>query len=1380
MHSARKITVSSIILIFTVVFSGMVFAQDDTAWICDVNNWSNFTCWDNGEPNGDIDAIIDNGGIVEVNQLFESCNDLYLGNSLEGTLRMLGGTLDVIGDINDEPGDEGYIDYDGGILTVGGNINARDMRIGINNTGVAYTQADPQITVLRLLDLGSETSGGGTYTKNSTNILDTGYLRVGTSGTGTFEHNSGTVDATYTYLGLYDNGFGFYNLNNPGCLFDASILRVGYYGWGMFNQDNGTVSVGNIYLGDATDGYGEYNLLNGNITGNDTSRVINEYVGDHGQGIFDQQGGTNMVVNLYVGYHDDGQYFLSGGDLNASIEYIGWTGNGAFIQDDGSNLTPYLFLYNYGGTSRYELNGGNLRVNSCEYINQDAQFIQNGGNHTTHRLYCIDSPIYNLNNGQFDCNEEWLCDDTAFTQNGGAHNVRSMLFIGRRWYGPDVNTVYQMNGAGSHLTVGDPCETYVAPWGFYYDDAPGCEYIGFSGKNWHDYRGTFEHNDGQHRVHNHLLIGWERYSNGRYLQTDGQLTVDNDLLLGVNATSTGEYRLGPAGQLNVSRDEFIGWGSAGTMVQTGGANNCARALEVGLHLSSNGLYQLDSGAVDAQIEAIAQNGHFLQNGGINQTGKLFLGRFVGFKWGLNWGWWPWAPPDPAANFRIARYTKTGGQLRVQNPLCAYIGNEGPAVFGDYGGRTTINGTMHIGGDEYKKSGQYTLDNNDVGIVLDVNDAIEVGTFGRFEWFDGEVNVPELTLMADSTLAIGFDFNLADLRNGSLLAHPYAEVNGLDDAILEVTNGATAQSSATDSLNALRVGSLAGNGYFSQNYGDLYINYLEIDQNGLYTYGDGSLTITNGGLNLQGEMAFGSSSDSLDVTGPALVNLSGGQIINPQYASIDINNSNALTIVPPGFDGDDFDYYNNQGREHTAGYPLNVYYYQNYMFSGRIDDRVICSGSLESDGYLNLLGGLELSSGGQVNLAGGVVAINDSNSWMHGEPNDETSLAATAMVVDTGGEANARFRQEGGEVEISGDMIIGYDQAGQNRYELDEGGMVNAGSIYVAFDGNAVFDHNVGDVEIEHDLYVGYGPQSRGEYICWAVTSNVVAGFAIKCEAIGYQGHGVFTQHNGTNKVGGSLDLGLLEGSKGRYKMYNGNLETDELNIGVAGEGSFEVLCEQPGQCGEPNIVVRQLLTFGPNSVVTAESNCDIHMIGADVRNQSTDPCQLTGLDRFILTFEGGADEVNEFEVACLDHANDLAGYNNNFALGGLVIGGSDVGRLRLVDEFDNQPDSNEPEAVYVKYLYVGPYSELDLNGLNLYYGWGGIDPNAVITKNGGTLTDLVMSDIYTDGKVDFYDFAKMAEFWMVKDCGSCGGAELTGDGNVNLYDMQILVGEWLQ
>jgi len=45
--------------------------------------------------------------------------------------------------------------------------------------------------------------------------------------------------------------------------------------------------------------------------------------------------------------------------------------------------------------------------------------------------------------------------------------------------------------------------------------------------------------------------------------------------------------------------------------------------------------------------------------------------------------------------------------------------------------------------------------------------------------------------------------------------------------------------------------------------------------------------------------------------------------------------------------------------------------------------------------------------------------------------------------------------------------------------------------------------------------------------------------------------------------------------------------------------------------------------------------------------------------------------------------------------------------------------------------------------------------------------------------VDFTDFALFAAYWSQPDCAQCGGADFTGDGQVDIDDLGRFAANWL-
>jgi hypothetical protein len=104
------------------------------------------------------------------------------------------------------------------------------------------------------------------------------------------------------------------------------------------------------------------------------------------------------------------------------------------------------------------------------------------------------------------------------------------------------------------------------------------------------------------------------------------------------------------------------------------------------------------------------------------------------------------------------------------------------------------------------------------------------------------------------------------------------------------------------------------------------------------------------------------------------------------------------------------------------------------------------------------------------------------------------------------------------------------------------------------------------------------------------------------------------------------------------------------------------------------------------------------------RNLSFEPDDLAGLQNLTLLFDGMTSGVaSTLEVAGRDLGFMAAGFQRNFALDALHVGGENPASLRLVDLIDNQRNGAGNEALYVDTLIVTAGSTLDLGGLKLYY-----------------------------------------------------------------------------
>ncbi len=279
---------------------------------------------------------------------------------------------------------------------------------------------------------------GGSGYFNSQGDFATDYLCLGrNNGTaytgahsvGEFNQSSGDVDAYRLYLGFSSGAEGYYN-QSGGTLDIDSDIYIGYAGYGEFclsgtgslrsrymqvasssdagfYQSGGSVSIlNNMYVGRYAEITGIYCLSGGSLT------VPSEYIGDVGEGVFNQSGGTHTVnTSLTIGGNSSGigTYNLTNsGILSAYREYIGSTGYGVFNQSGGAHtVTTDLVIgrkqnsSSGGGTGIYNLSGGSLNVGSNLNVQTDdgsaGTFNFSGGNVSAANL--VNYGVFNVNNG---------------------------------------------------------------------------------------------------------------------------------------------------------------------------------------------------------------------------------------------------------------------------------------------------------------------------------------------------------------------------------------------------------------------------------------------------------------------------------------------------------------------------------------------------------------------------------------------------------------------------------------------------------------------------------------------------------------------------------------------------------------------------------------------------------------------------------------------------------------------------------------------------------------------------------------------------------------------------------------------------------------------
>jgi hypothetical protein len=77
---------------------------------------------------------------------------------------------------------------------------------------------------------------------------------------------------------------------------------------------------------------------------------------------------------------------------------------------------------------------------------------------------------------------------------------------------------------------------------------------------------------------------------------------------------------------------------------------------------------------------------------------------------------------------------------------------------------------------------------------------------------------------------------------------------------------------------------------------------------------------------------------------------------------------------------------------------------------------------------------------------------------------------------------------------------------------------------------------------------------------------------------------------------------------------------------------------------------------------------------------------------------------------------------------------------------------------------------------------GGTDVNLPFYGNAPDLGafEHLDGDCHADGVVDWLDLACLVDNWLTFDCGTCNGADFDGDSKVNFYDFAMMAENWLK
>ncbi|HET6428914.1 MAG TPA: PEP-CTERM sorting domain-containing protein, partial [Phycisphaerae bacterium] len=428
-------------------------------------------------------------------------------------------------------------------------------------------------------------------------------------------------------------------------------------------------------------------------------------------------------------------------------------------------------------------------------------------------------------------------------------------------------------------------------------------------------------------------------------------------------------------------------------------------------------------------------------------------------------------------------------------------------------------------------------------------------------------------------------------------------------------------------------------------------------------------------------------------------------------------------------------------------------------------------------------GYHMGSKGTYTQTGGEVSVGDrlTVGWDYG---------STGAYVQNGGTVTA------------GDQVwLGHYAGSTGRYELRGDGELTTGYLRVGYMGAGSFLHESGTVAVGYVLYVGNRTDGVGTYelkggtltadlgefvgggsgtagdgvfiqtggsntALWVTMARDATGHgeytlsdgtltATETLTIGSLGTATFTQTGGAVRAA-TIDIGRDSNAHGTFGLEGGSVDVDMLTVGRNAYGTWNLL--DPAAM----VQVRQWLRFGPKGTFSAVAGSTVHMMGAALENQRTDPAALAGLAQTTLIIEGGPEAPSRLEAASADLGLDPAGWTDNFAIGRLVLGGAAAGWIELADDWDNQLDGSGGEAVYVGELVLNGGAAVSLGDIPLYYLKDALPRR------------LWVADANLDGQVGIADLVSLAEHYGLSSGADWACGDFNGDGLVGIADLVAL------
>jgi fibronectin-binding autotransporter adhesin len=983
----------------------------------------------------------------------------------------------------------------------------------------------------------------------------------------------------------------------------------------------------------------------------------NEYIGDSGQGTYDQATATNTVNNtLYLGNAagSSGTYNLSGtGNLNVnSIEVVGNSGDGSFNQTGGTHaINGNEFIgYAAGGTGAFTQSGGTHTVGSTSatrtlHIGESAgssgsynlsgtgsltvtedevigvfgagSFTQSGGTNTvgsqTHTTFFHlgkssgSSGSYQLSGGSlvvYSIEEFGIGGPATFIQSGGTHTVGTPARLSAMTVGLYTASTYSLSGTGI-LTIN------------------GYERIGYLGGN-----ASFTQSGGTHTIGTPTTNGSDLY-----LASDKSSAAGSFALSGGDLVVNGRLQIGSQG--------------VGAFTQTGGTNTVGtpffgRGMVVGS--SAAGSYAL-SGTSSLSVIGFetVQHGTFTQSGGTHTvSGIESISYFWEASYTLSGGSHTIGTPSANSELRIAEfsggtgtYSLSGdGNLLVYGTEFMGFRSGAIGIFNQSGGIHIVTGGVFVGGST-SALGTGTLNisggtaNAGSLKIWDSGAAAPSGT--RVNLSGGTLSVGALDITANPA-RFNWTGGTLDFKNGVLVdvGGPLGAAVNLNAGMALTTSGGTLTNNGTITLAG---GAVGGSGPM--------VNYGVIGGNGSVA---GSGNFSNlGQLTPQGILTIG------------------GTGINSNSGQIDVAAGNTLRLSGTPLQ--------NTGTIRVAGGIIGGTSGINNQIGGTITGKGIITAQLGDstgqiavdDGTLNIVN--SFSNFGVVQVAGIGASLSGGTINNHGIIQGFGTIGNPILNFD------GSVEPAGGTLILSsyigGNLALEGASSG-NKLIFTQGLAVHPGIMSLTggtIDNNGHVMSNTGQIS-------GYGTIRSG-----GLTNN-----------------GAITFAGGTTTVNGSVVNAAGKKIEVRYApaVFTGNFINNGIFKSTGAQVTFTGIYTENGQfISDPAENYFTDVVIGAGGAWSGGAG-DRFVVGGDLMNRST-MREVWETSAAELSFAGGG--AHTYAAAGSDLGISFDGYEDNFAWGKLVLGAAD--KLSV-----------EGEAIYVGVLDlkggVGQISSISGGGI-VYY-----------------------------------------------------------------------------